>query len=91
MAITIYSKNTGNPVKMIHMVDAKEAVRGGEYTFEKPPVPIDEKKVVVEKKVEDKKVVEEKVVEPVEEKAVEPVKEEPVKEEIAPKRKIIRK
>jgi len=56
--ITIYRKDNGKPVSIDHLIDAKEAVAGGFYTFTAPekkaPKPIVKK---VEPKVEPKLIV----------------------------------
>ena len=70
--VTIYEVKTGKPVNMQYMIDAKESVANGFYTFT-PPTKEEDKPA--------KKVV--KKVEPVE-KVEEPVKEKPKK--VAPKR-----
>jgi len=82
MATTIYRKDNGKPVIFAHIIDAKESVQNGFYTWEcevKQPkeeiVPVvkEEKEIVIPKKIEP--VVEEKV-ELLTEKIVDEVKEE---------------
>ena len=54
--ITIYRKDNGKPVNIDHLIDAKEAVAGGFYTF---TAPAPEKKVLkpIVKKAEPKLIV----------------------------------
>ena len=64
--VTVYRKDTGKAVEVIHAIDAKEYVAGGAYTWDdptkKPVMPIkSEAKPTKIPTVEDKKPVEEKL------------------------------
>lgn len=51
MSVTIYERETGKPVTFAYMIDAKESVAGGYYTWNAPPKPIAKPVPPVEEKV----------------------------------------
>ena len=69
--VTVYKKSTGEPVLVAHLIDAKEYVAGGAYSWsapaKKPEMPIkseakpakiptvEDKKPIIEKAIESKK------------------------------------
>lgn len=36
--VTVYKKSTGQPVLVAHLIDAKEYVRGGAYSWDNPTI-----------------------------------------------------
>lgn len=90
MSVTIYDTANGSPITIEHMIDAKDAVASGKYSFNAPapapapapepaPTPTPASKPIVVKEVK---------VEPVVEIVKEKVIEDPPKEEEVPIRKI---
>jgi hypothetical protein len=50
---TIYEVKTGKAIPVQHMIDAKEAVANGSYTFA-PPAPVEKKKIEPKQKAKPK-------------------------------------
>ena len=80
MPVTIYSKESGTAITIEHMIDAKDAVASGQYSFN-PPAPAKAPEPVEVPKPVSKP-------DPVKEVKIEPVIEDSPKEEEPPIRKI---